>query len=105
MVSVGLLLEILAFVALCAAVVYLYIKVRAIPARMECLKEHVSERISAIALEVSEIKAHSEPVEADDPALEESRRKRAEAERRFNEAFASIMGYDIDVARGKKGEQ
>jgi ABC-type transport system involved in cytochrome bd biosynthesis fused ATPase/permease subunit len=103
MVSVVLLLKILAFAVLFAASVYLYIKCRTLNARLESFKEHVSERISAIALEVHDLKALDATDDAD-PELAESRRKKAEAERRFNEAFASIMSYDIDAARGKKGE-
>ncbi len=89
---ISLLLGILAFILLSAAVAYLHTKLRDLNGRIESMLEFLTERITALAQEVNALK------EIDNL---ETRKKAQEAEKRFMESFTSILNYDVNVARGK----
>jgi CRISPR/Cas system CMR-associated protein Cmr5 small subunit len=68
--------------------------------KIECLREHCDERMSALAVSMSE---HIADTGAEDAELKESMRQAIEAERRYTEGVANILNFSSSVA-GKKGE-
>lgn len=110
MISIVLLFKIICCIGFIVSWVFMYRRLRRTERRLECLKEHSDERVSALAESVERMGALGEPGNEDHA---ETKRKAIEAERLFTEGIASILNFSaaraddrtaFDASTGKKGE-